>query len=120
MADADVRFVSITADIVGAGTIIAAFIGYLPAIAAAVALCWYLIQIWESRTIQHWVQNRAMVRKAKKIARLKAREKVISAQLAALETIRQAKVAARDSVEIAKVEAAKLQLSEETKAEEKE
>lgn len=104
-------------DTLGAGAIVAAALGYLPAVAAGVALFWYLIQIWESRTVQHWLANRQMVRKAKKIARLRAKEKVISAQLEALESIRQAKADARDRVEIAKVEAEKLQIREETAAE---
>lgn len=104
-------------DAIGAGAIIAAIIGYLPIIAAAVALVWYVIQIWESRTIQHWVENRRMVRKAKKVARLKARERVIVAQLEALEALRQARVDARDKVEVARVEAAKLAAIETADAE---
>lgn len=107
---------AITGDIIGAGAIIAAILGYITPIAAVVALVWYLIQIWESRTIQHWRENRRMVRKAKKIARLKAKEKVIVAQLDALERLRQARVDARDKVETAKVEAAKLAIREETEA----
>lgn len=104
-------------DTLGAGTIIATVLGYLPAVAAGVALLWYMIQIWESKTIQHWLENRRMVRKAKKIARLKAKEKIISAELEALETVRQAKAEARDKVAIATVEAAKIQIKEETEAE---
>ena len=106
-----------TVDAIGAGAIVAAFVGYIPALAAAVAMVWYLVQLWESRTVQHWRENRTMVRKAKRIARLKAKEKVITAQLEALESVRQARVEARDKVELAKVEAAKLQVKEETKAE---
>ena len=111
--------VAMTGDAISAGAIVAVLLGYLTPVAAFVALVWYLIQIWESRTIQHWRQNRQMVRKARRIARLRAKEKVISVQLEALESIRQAKVDARDKIEIAKVEAAKLQLKEETAAEEK-
>lgn len=111
--------VSKAIDLISAGTIIATIIGYLPIIAAAVALIWYCIQIWESRTVQHWWTNRQMIKKAKRIARLKAKEKVIAAQLEALESIRQAKADARDKVAIATVEAAKLQLKEETEVEER-
>lgn len=106
-----------TLDLLGAGTIVASIVGYLPALAASIALLWYCIQIWESRTVQHYLENRRMVRKAKRIIRLRAKEKVISAQLEALESIRQARVDARDRVEVAKVEAAKLQLKEETAVE---
>ena len=57
-----------------------------------------------------------MVRKARRVARLKAKEKVIVAQLEALETLRQARVDARDKVELAKVEAAKITIHEQTQA----
>lgn len=108
--------VSVVADAVSAGVVISTIVGYLPAIAAIICVLWYLIQIWESRTVQHWWRNRQMVRKAKRIARLKAKEKVIVAQLEALETLRQARVDARDKVELAKVEAAKLVAHETTEA----
>ena len=104
---------AVIADFVSAGAILGTAIGYFPLFAAFVGLVWYSIQIWESRTIQHWAQNRKMVLKAKRIARLKAKEKVIVAQLDALESIRQARVTARDRVETAKVEAAKLLVHEE-------
>ena len=104
------------ADAISAAAIAATVIGWLPLIAAFAGLIWYCIQIWESRTVQHWYENRKMVRKARKIAKLKARERVIVAQLEALETLRQARVDARDKVEIAKVEAAKLVAHEATEA----
>ena len=107
------------ADTLSAGAIVATIAGYLPFIAAVAGLLWYLIQIWESRTVQHWMRNRQMVRKAKRIAKLKAKEKVIVAQLEALETLRQARVDARDKVEVAKVEAAKMVAHEETVISEK-
>lgn len=103
-------------DLASAGAIVGVVVGWFPLIAAVAGFIWYAIQIWESRTVQHWFQNRRMVRKAKKIAKLKAKEKVIVAQLEALETLRQARVDARDKVEIAKVEAAKLVAQEETAA----
>lgn len=95
------------ADAISAGAIVGVFLGYLPAIAAVAGFLWYCIQIWESRTIQHWWRNRQMKRRAKKIARLRAREKVIIAELDALNVVRAARVEAREKVETAKVEAAK-------------
>ena len=99
-------------DLVSAGAIVGTLIGWLPYVAAVVGLVWYCIQIWESRTVQHWWNNRQMILKARKIARLRAREKVIVAKLEALETIRAAKHAAVEKVETAKVEAAKQVLHE--------
>lgn len=52
-----------------AGAIISTFAGWTPSIAAIVALIWYLIQIYESATVQRWLANRRVV----KLARLKAR-----------------------------------------------
>lgn len=103
-------------DVIGASTIIATIVGYLPAIAAAIALSWYLIQIWESRTVQNYLSNTKIACKARRIARLRAQEKIILAKLDALETVRQAKIMAKDKLEQAKVEAAKLKAYEQTMA----
>ena len=107
---------SVAVDVAGIGVIISAMVGWIPIFAAFVSLIWFSIQIWESRTIQHWLNNRRMVQKAKKIARLKAKEKVIIAQLEALESLRQARADARDKVEQAKVEAEKVKIHEENQA----
>lgn len=37
-----------------AGLIMGTFVGWLPGIAAFLAVVWYLIQIWESRTFTNW------------------------------------------------------------------
>ena len=106
--------VTIITDIVSAGAIVGTILGDLPYVAALAGMIWYTIQIWESRTVQHWWRNRQMILKAKKITKLRAKEKVIVAQLEALEIKRQARVIARDKVEVAKVEAAKLEVHEAT------
>lgn len=51
------------------GAIVSTFMGWAPAIAAIVALIWYLLQIYESPTTQRWLANRRL----RKIAALKAR-----------------------------------------------
>lgn len=51
------------------GAIAGAFVGYLPTVAAIVGLIWYLIQVYESATVQRWLA----ARRDRKIARLKAR-----------------------------------------------
>jgi len=95
------------ADVVSAAAIIGSILGYLPYFAALAGLVWYCIQIRESKTVQHWLENRRMVQRAKKIAKLRAKEKVIVAELEAMELSRHAKIEARDKVELARVEAAK-------------
>lgn len=105
---------NLLADGISALAILGTILGYLPYMAAVAGLLWYLIQIKESHTVQHWWNNRKLVRRAKKVARLRAREKVILAELEALESVRAAKHAAIEHVETAKVEAAKLVVQEET------
>ena len=78
---------ALVGDVISAGAIIGTIIGYLPYVAAFAGLVWYLIQIWESKTVQGWWCNRRMVRGTKKIARLQAREKIIQAQLQAMEDL---------------------------------
>lgn len=66
------------ANIAGAGSIVGAALGYVPAMAAAVALVWYLIQIIESKTVQGWIKDRRI----RKLAKLKARAIMLEAKLA--------------------------------------
>ena len=87
--------------------------GWLPLFAAVVAVIWYSIQIWESATVRHYLSNRQTIRKAKKIAKLRARAKVIAASLDALEVVRAAKAEAKEKVAVAAAEAAK-QVAEES------
>lgn len=79
--------------------IIGTFIGWLPYIAAFAAFVWYVIQIFESRTIQQWHAKKVLIRRTRKIAKLRAREKVIAAQLEALLKVEAAKREAKILVE---------------------
>jgi hypothetical protein len=56
-------------NLTSAGAVVSALIGFLPALAAAIALVWYIIQIYESDTVKTW----RVKRKIQRIARLKAR-----------------------------------------------
>ena len=94
-----------TIDVLAASSIVGTIFGYLPSIAAILSIIWFCIQIYESRTFNHWKNDFLMRRKAKMISRLRAKEKILAAQIAAIETIRSAKVEAREKVEVAKVEA---------------
>jgi hypothetical protein len=38
--------------------IIASWIGLLPGIASLAAICWYALQLYESKPIQRWLRNR--------------------------------------------------------------
>jgi hypothetical protein len=52
-------------DTVSAGAILSAFLGYLPPIAALLAIFWYGVQLYESRTVQRWLRV-ARIRKIRK------------------------------------------------------
>lgn len=58
------------------GAIAATFMGWVPGVAALVALIWYAIQIYESATVQRFLANR----RARRIARLKATVLLLEAQ----------------------------------------
>lgn len=104
---------------VSVGAIAGSAWGFLPVFAALVALIWYLIQIWESRTVQHYVANRRMVHRQRRINKLRAKEKVILAKLEAMEVVRSARAAAREKVEVAASEAAQLKATQEVVIQEK-
>jgi hypothetical protein len=48
----------IAADVAAVGIAGAAWMQWLPAIAAAISIVWFLIQIWESKTVQEWARKR--------------------------------------------------------------
>ncbi len=52
----------ISGDLVAVGGIVLSLAGYLPPLAAIVAIVWYIIQIFESRTLQT-ILNRQRLRK---------------------------------------------------------
>jgi hypothetical protein len=87
-------------------------LGWLPfllaAIGSLVGTTYYCVSLWETRTVQHWVRNYRMKRNARRLMKLKAKEKIAVAKIEAAELKRQARVAARDLIEREIAEAAKL------------
>lgn len=92
------------------GTFLAHVWGYLPGTVAVIGGCfaivWYLIMIYESKTFNNWRTDRAQRIKERRIARLKAKERVIVAELEALELKRSAAVTAAAVLETAERAAA--------------
>jgi hypothetical protein len=92
------------------GTWLAHVWGYLPGAVAIVggvlAICWYIIMLWESKTVQDWHARSSARRKIKRIAKLQAEVKIATAQLEALEVRRVAREDAADKVNAAATEAA--------------
>lgn len=94
------------------GVWLAALAGFIPAIAALLALIWYMIQIWESDTCQKWVEERKLRINTRRLAELKAKQKVLSAELDALELVRGARAMAAEKIATAAHDAAKLVVKE--------
>jgi uncharacterized membrane protein len=102
----------ITGSSVMGSALVLTILGYLPTILAVIAsllgVIWFLICIFESRSYTHWSRNRNMKRNARRLMKLRAREKVVIAKIEAAETLRQARVAARELVDRQIAEAEKL------------
>jgi hypothetical protein len=102
------------------GVSIVGIIGYLPifitSIAGILACCMYAVTFYESKTVQHWLNNRRQLKMAKKVAKLKAKQKILEAELVAVEKVRMARSEARELVESAKSEAFIAQTQEATEA----
>lgn len=90
------------------GTWVGTLFGLLPALAALVAVIWYMIQIYESTTVQKWLDVKRLVWKARRIAHIRAEQKLLQAQLEAMEIVREARVIADSKVAVATTEAAVL------------
>jgi len=95
------------ADGVAAGTIVMAFVGILPGIAALLAAIWYLVQIYESKTVQSWLDRRRIASRARKLAKLEAQKLVVLAEIDAIEKVRVARAYGVEKVEEAKTDAAR-------------
>lgn len=98
------------------GTIAGVMLQVLPVLAVLLPVIYYAILIWESKTFSHWRNNRRQKRAAKKVAKLKAKAKVIQAKLEAEETVRHAATAAAEKVATAAAEAKTMVVEAEVKS----
>ena len=57
------------ADLISAGAIVGSLVHILPPLAAFVALIWYCLQIYESETVQAYLQKRRIRRHYRKHTR---------------------------------------------------
>ena len=90
----------------------AGFMGLVPfflnIIASIAMFIWVAICIKESRTYIHWTRNRKMKKNARRLTRLRAKEKIVIAKIEAADRLRQARVEARALIDHEIAEAAKL------------
>lgn len=87
---------SYTIDAGALGAIVAAIVGWLPPIAAVLAIAWYLLQFWESRTLQSFMQKRMQRKIMRLTARLASLQLNATADAAALDLKVTAKAAAKE------------------------
>ena len=57
MSEHGSRIVMMTGDIVSGAAALGSLLGFLPPIVALAALLWYVVQIWESDTVQGWIHG---------------------------------------------------------------
>lgn len=58
MQDSSDSIVSWIGNSASVGTVVSSLLGWLPPAAALIAFVWYLIQIYESKTIRRWLERR--------------------------------------------------------------
>ena len=105
----------------GLSAVIGHFAGYVPGIVATIASAftaiYFILQIMKDPVILNWIGRRREFKKVRQIARLQARQQVLTAELEAVELrkrglaaaaqlIHSAEVAAVQKLETAKTEAA--------------
>lgn len=102
--------VRVGVDVMAASTLFAAIVDWLPKVlgvlGGVLSILWFMVQLWESRTIQEAMESWKARRKLRRLARLQAKAKILAAKIAAVETVRFAKVVATELVEQAKTTAA--------------
>lgn len=65
------------ANTISVAAVLGALWGVIPVLAAFAALIWYVIQIYESRRVQHWLK----MRRAQRLADMRAQVEVLERQL---------------------------------------
>jgi hypothetical protein len=82
--------------LVALGALLASLAGWIPyAIIAAIPTIYYLLMIWEMKTVQHALNNWRTKRIAKKYAKAQAKAKIALARLEAIDVLRNARHASR-------------------------
>lgn len=83
------------------GAIGAAIYGWIPVIVTLIPAIYYLILIWQTSTVQHFVRNWRMRRQGRRFVKLQAKAKVAKAALDAEELVRSARAAAKETIAVA-------------------
>lgn len=97
-----------TIDAISVSTIAATIAGWLPTLAVLLPVLYYMIQIWETKTVQRWLERRREYKALKRRlahAKMAAQQKVDQAAVEAAAKLRDAVKEAQAVVETARVEA---------------
>lgn len=76
------RAFNLSVDLMSASAIVATFAGLLPPLAGLAGLIWYLVQIWESKTVQKRVRLWKAKARAKRLASLQVETAHLEARIA--------------------------------------
>ncbi len=55
----------LTGHLVSMGAIVGTIVGLIPALAALAAVIWYVIAIWETKTVQGWLHHRRLKKRGR-------------------------------------------------------
>ncbi len=80
------------------GAILASFVGYIPVIVAVIPAVYYLILIWESKTVQHYIRNCRMRYHGRKILRARRKILIAAARIEAEALLSKARSQAREKI----------------------
>lgn len=86
------------------GAFVVSFAGYIPYLFAALPAIYYVILIWESKTVQDFVARRRARKAALNLAKLNAKVLVAGAQIDGAKDVQVAKVVAAANVDNAIVD----------------
>ena len=74
----------VLSDLAAAGGVLAMMMSWLPPIAGVLSITWFMIQIWESNTVQKALIGWRTRRQHRLLAILRAKEKLIAARIVAI------------------------------------
>lgn len=107
----------VTGHTLSLASIFGSFLGFIPAMAALAGFVWYMIQIYESETVQKKLERWRTLSKQRRLAKLQAEKKVLLAEIDALEVVREARAVATEKVAVAAHQATKALAEQKTKIE---
>ena len=102
--------IRVAADLAAGTAVFASIMQWLtPAltlISLTLGIAWFILQIWESKTTQGWVMRWRAKHNASRLAKLRAKEKILAARIMAVAKVLGAEADAAALLQHAKIQAA--------------